>query len=155
MARPTLEVGRVVRAHGLQGEVIVDLWTDRDERVRPGARLMSDRGEFVVVTSARHQSRFIVRFEGVVDRTSAESLRGVVLLAEGIDDDSVIWIDQLYGALVVEESGIERGRVVGVESNPASDLLVLNDGHLVPLAFVTDVRAGERVTIRPPEGLFD
>lgn len=153
--RETLDVGRIIRAHGLTGMVIVDLWTDRVERVAVGTRLTSDRGELTVVESAPHQDRFLVRFEGVSDRNAAERLRGTVLRAERIEDDSVIWIDQLYGALVVDAQGVERGRVVSVEANPASDLLVLDDGHLVPLVFVTEVVPGERVSVDVPEGLFE
>ena len=41
-----------------------------------------------------------------------------------------------------------------VESNPASDLLVLDSGALVPVVFVTGHAPGH-VTIDPPEGLFD
>ena len=54
----------------------------------------------------------------------------------------------------VEVDGTERGVVTAVEANPASDLLVLDTGHLVPLRFVV-ARDDGRVTIDPPAGLFD
>lgn len=152
--RSTLDVGRIVRAHGLRGEVVVDLWTDRTERLAPGTVLQSARGELRVVASTAHQDRFLVRFEGVEDRAGAEALRGVVLSAERIEDASVIWVDQLFGAEVVDR-GVARGRVVGVEANPASDLMVLDSGALVPLAFVRAVVAHERVEVEAPEGLFE
>lgn len=152
--RSTLEVGRIVRAHGLRGEVVVELWSDRTERLAPGSVLSSPRGELRVVSAARHQERWLVRFEGVGDRAGAEALRGVVLSAERLEDPSVIWVDQLFGAEVVER-GVVRGRVVAVEANPASDLLVLDTGALVPLAFVRAVEANERVTVEAPEGLFE
>ncbi len=109
----------------------------------------------MVVASAAHQARFIVSFEGVTTREGAERLRGVVLSAPRIEDDSVIWIDQLFGAEVVDVTGATRGVVVDVEANPASDLLVLDSGALVPLTFVVSVVANERVVIDPPEGLFE
>ncbi len=152
--RSTLDVGRVVRAHGLRGEVVVDLWTDRTERLEPGTVLASARGPLRVLSAARHQDRWRVRFEGVDDRAGAEALRGVVLTAERLEDPSVIWVDQLFGAEVVDR-GVVRGRVVSVEANPASDLLVLDTGALVPLAFVREVEANERVTVEAPEGLFE
>ena len=152
--RDTLEVGRIVKAHGLKGQVLVDLWTDRVERLVPGSDLVSDRGHLVVVASAAHQDRFIVTFDGVTTREGAERLRGVVLYAERIEDDDVIWIDDLFGAIVVDTAGIERGVVTSVEANPASDLLVLDTGHLVPLTFVTSVVANERIEVDVPEGLF-
>ncbi len=152
--RPTLEVGRIVRAHGLRGQVIVHLWSDRLERLAPGSELRSERGHLVVTASAPHGEGHLVSFDGVGTREAAESLRGLVLYAERIEDDSVIWIDDLFGARVVDAEGIERGVVTGVEANPASDLLVLDTGHLVPLTFVTRVLANELIEVEAPEGLF-
>jgi 16S rRNA processing protein RimM len=55
---------------------------------------------------------------------------------------------------VVSQSGEILGRVDAVESNPASDLLVLEEGGLIPLRFVTD-HQGDRVTVDIPLGLLD
>ncbi len=153
--RATLEVGRIIKAHGLKGQVLVDLWSDRVERLAIGETLTSERGPLVVSSAAAHQARFIVSFEGVTTREAAERLRGVVLSAPRIDDDSVIWIDQLFGSEVVDLAGTARGVVVDVEANPASDLLVLDSGALVPLTFVVSVDANRRVVIDPPDGLFE
>ncbi len=152
-----LDVGRIVKAHGLRGQLLVDLWSDRTERLAPGSILQTDRGPLVVRQSAEHQARFIVSFEGVATREDAERWRGVVLRAPRLDveDEDVIWIDQLYGATVVERDGTVRGTVVEVEANPASDLLVLDSGHLVPLTFVVEVTAHERIVVEVPEGLFE
>jgi 16S rRNA processing protein RimM len=78
-----------------------------------------------------------------------------VLSAPRIDDDSVIWIDQLFDAEVVDLAGTRRGVVVDVEANPASDLMVLDTGALVPLTFVVSVDANRRLVIDAPEGLFE
>ena len=152
--RPLREVGRIIRAHGLKGDVLVDLWTDRVERMAPGSELATPRGVLVVAEAAAHQDRYIVRFEGLVTRADAERWHGVVLSAPRIHDDDAIWIDELFGAEVVDASGVSRGVVVGVESNPACDLLVLDSGALVPLTFVTRVRANERIDVEAPDGLF-
>jgi 16S rRNA processing protein RimM len=96
-----------------------------------------------------------VTFDRIDSREEAERWRGVVLSAPRIDDTSVIWIDQLYGAEVVDAAGVRRGVVVDVEANPASDLMVLDSGALVPLTFVVAVEANRRVEIDPPEGLFE
>jgi 16S rRNA processing protein RimM len=154
--RPTLEVGRIIKAHGLRGQVLVDLSSDRVERLTVGNTLLSDRGPLVVVAAALHQkTRFIVTFDRISTRDEAEHWRGVVLSAPRIDDASVIWIDQLFGAEVIDADGVRRGVVVDVEANPASDLLVLDTGALVPLTFVIAVEANRRVDIDPPEGLFE
>ena len=154
--RPTLEVGRIIKAQGLRGQVLVDLWTDRHERLRAGTQLLTERGPMVVTASAPHQQRFIVSFEGVFTREDAERLRGLVLSAPGLDDErDVIWIDQLFGAEVYDGAGVLRGVVTNVEANPASDLLVLDSGALVPLTFVIRVEANQRIDVDVPEGLFE
>ena len=153
--RPTLEVGRIVKAHGLKGQVIVDLWTDRTERLDRGTELLTERGPVLVVAAARHQERYIVTFDRIDSREEAERWRGVVLSAPRLDDESVIWIDDLFSAEVFDADGTRRGTVVDVEANPASDLLVLDTGDLVPLTFVVSVVANTRIDIDVPEGLFE
>jgi 16S rRNA processing protein RimM len=155
LERPTLEVGRIVKAHGLRGQVQVDLWSDRIERLAVGTTLLSDRGPLVVEEAAAHQARFIVRFDRITTREDADEWRGVVLSAPRLNDDSVIWIDQLFGAEVLDAQGVRRGVVIDVEANPASDLMVLDSGALVPLTFVTDLEPNARVHVDAPEGLFE
>ena len=153
--RRALEVGRIVKPHGLRGQVVVDLWSDRVERLDPGSELETPRGTLTVVAAAPHQDRFIVSFAGVSTREDADRWRGVVLSAPPLEDEGVIWIDQLFGAEVVDAAGVIRGTVVEVEANPASDLLILDSGALVPLTFVTHVEANRRVVVDAPEGLFE
>jgi 16S rRNA processing protein RimM len=149
-----LEVGRVIRAHGLRGEVVVDLVTDVEDRLAPGSELASDRGPLTVVASRPHQGRHLVTFEGVADRTTAEGLAGVALRAEALADPEALWVHELVGSVVREVDGTERGTVVAVQANPAHDLLVLDDGALVPTVFVVTCEDGVTV-IDPPEGLFE
>lgn len=130
------------------------LTTDRTERVAPGAVLQSKRGSMTVERSRPHQKDWIVGFEGVPDRNAAEALRGLVLLAEPLEDPEALWVHELVGTRVVTPDGTERGTVTSVEANPASDLLVLDSGALVPLTFLVD-RAPGVVTVDPPDGLFD
>ncbi|HET9610843.1 MAG TPA: ribosome maturation factor RimM [Acidimicrobiales bacterium] len=153
--RPALlEVGRIVKPHGLRGEVVVDLITDRAERLDPGAVLATDGGELVVHASRPHHGRWIVAFEGRATREQADELRGVALRAAAIDDPDELWVHDLVGAEVVTTSGDAVGRCVSVVANPAADLLELDGGALVPVVFVVAVADG-RVTVDPPDGLFD
>ena len=151
-----LEVGRITKAHGVRGDVLVALSSDRTERLDPGSVLSTDRGELTVVRASRHQDRWIVQFEGIVGRDEAETWRGTVLRAEPIDDedDDALWVHELIGAAVVLADGTAVGTVEEVQANPAADLLVLDTGALVPVVFVTD-RAPGQVTIDPPEGLLE
>ena len=150
-----LELGRIVKPHGLRGDVIVDLVSNRpEERLAPGSVLESDRGGLEVVSARPHQGRWIVVFAGYDDRDAAEGLRGLVLRAEPLDEDGALWVHELIGAEVVDRAGRSYGPVAAVEANAASDLLVLSDERLVPLTFVVE-HGGGRVVIDPPAGLLD
>jgi 16S rRNA processing protein RimM len=155
--RSLLEVGRIVKAHGIRGEVAVRLTADIPERVTPGSVFQTTRGPLTVERSKPFQQGYIIAFAGIADRNEAELLRGLLLKAEplDLDDDDVIWIDDLFNALVVSTDGVERGRVMEVEGNPASDLLVLDSGILIPLTFVVEVEPNERIVVEVPEGLFE
>jgi 16S rRNA processing protein RimM len=151
-----LHVGRMVKPHGLKGDVIVSLTTNRDERVDPGTVLTTvDGREFRIVRSSAHQGRFIVTFDGVNGIDAADALRGTELYAPPLEDPDALWIHDLIGARVVDTEGIELGTVVSVEANPASDLLVLGSGGLIPLRFVVSSVPGESVTVDLPDGLLD
>ena len=149
-----LEVGRIGRAHGIRGDVLVHLTTDRVERVAVGSRLKAKHRWLTVTASSRSNDRWRVHFEGVDDRNAAEALAGTVLAAEPLDDPDALWIHQLIGADVVDVGGTQRGRCVAVVANPAADLLELESGALVPVTFVVSLERGV-VTIDPPDGLFD
>jgi 16S rRNA processing protein RimM len=148
-----LDVGRIARPHGLTGQVIVELWTNREERMEPGTRLHGQGRVLTVEQASRHHGRWIVTFVGVSGRSAADALRGVVLSAPPIDDPSVLWVHELIGSQLVDAAGRRHGEVVAVQANPASDLLVLDDGTLVPLRFVTRRERGV-VVADLPEGLL-
>ena len=153
-----LLVGRITKAHGLRGEVVVDLLSSEESRLAPGAVLASDRGDLVVASSRPHQGKWLVVFAGVASRESADALRGVELRGEPIEDPEAMWVHDLVGMAVHEVGGAVRGRVVAVVANPADDLLELDSGALVPITFVVgyDGDGDDRhVLVDPPEGLFD
>jgi 16S rRNA processing protein RimM len=148
-------VGRVVRPHGLRGETVVDFVSNRAERTRPGARYATDGGPLEVEEVRPFGDRWLVRFSGVGDRPGAEALRGTVLRATPIDDTDALWVHDLVGARAVRAGdGAVLGRVVSVLSNPASDLLELDGGALVPVRFVVARRPGE-LELDLPDGLLD
>jgi ribosomal 30S subunit maturation factor RimM len=82
-------------------------------------------------------------------------VRGVVLSAPRLDDDSVIWIDQLFGAEVYDAQGVRRGVVIDVEANPASDLMVLDRGRWCRSRSSPTVEPNARIDVDVPEGLFE
>jgi 16S rRNA processing protein RimM len=151
-----LEIGHVRRAHGLGGEVFVQLTSNLDERLGPGSVLVAADGtEFLVERSRRASNgRCVVKFAHLSDRSAAEQARDTSLYAEPIDDPDALWTHELIGADVVEIDGTVHGRCVAVLANPAADLLELHTGALVPINFVTAVADG-RVTVDTPDGLFE
>jgi len=150
-----LEVGRIGKAHGLKGEVVVNLSTDRVEaRTTPGTELWLDEQRLVVLAARPHQGRWLMQFDGISGRNAAEALRGQVLSAPALDDPTALFVHELIGKSVHDQHGTDHGPIVAVIDNPASDLLELANGRLVPLAFfVADDEV--TVTVEVPPGLLD
>ena len=154
--RAALELGTIGRPHGVHGEVTVMLRTDRPERTAPGAVLYADDRTLVVESARPHQGRWLVRFEGVADRDAAEVLRGATLTGDPLDDpgEGKVWVHELVGAEARDVQGNVLGQVTSVEVNPAHDLLVIDEGTLVPMVFVVDQEPGV-VIVDVPDGLLD
>lgn len=172
--RVELRVARLVKAHGLKGGLRLELYTDDPElRFKPGARFTlqvpTDSPWFaktLTLASIREvNSSPVAFFEGVEDRTAAETLVKAILWVEHdpelrpSEDDA--WFDhQLVGLRVLRE-GAQVGVVVRVEHFPAQDLLVIDTGDsevLLPFvkAFVPRVDSDAGVVeITPPGGLFE
>ncbi len=150
-----LEIGHIRRAHGLRGDVYVQLLSDDPARLAPGVRVRT-RSVELTVESARLASngRRVVKFHQIADRTAAERFANEALYAEPLDDPDALWAHELIGSSVVEVDGTERGRCVSVLANPASDILELDSGALVPSVFVVSNVDGV-ITIDVPDGLFD
>ncbi len=149
----------MAKAHGLAGQVVVELVTNRDERVAPGSILEGPHGPLEIVhstpmTVSGTRRRWIVSFAGVTDRRGAEALRGVTLRAPAIGDPDVLWVHELIGSAVTDQGGNEVGRVTDVQANPASDLLVLDGGGLIPLRFVVHSEPGH-LQVDLPSGLLE
>ncbi len=151
-----LEIGRIVRPHGLRGEVVVDAVSNRPERFIPGAVLYAGDRPLVLKAARLHKGRWLVAFEGVVDRGGLEALRDATLTGDMPEalPDGEFWVHELIGSEAEDQGGQALGRVVSVEANPASDLLVLEDGGLVPVRFVRSFNSG-RVVVDIPPGLLD
>lgn len=150
-------VGIIGRAHGIRGEVGIELRTDEPERrFVPGARLrIEGSGRSLTVTSTRdHSGRLLARFDGCPDRTAAEGLRGVVLVVD-VDADErpaeeeEYYDRQLTGLRVLDAVGVDIGAVTDVIHLPEQDLLEIrtpSGTRLVPFVQVlvprVDLAAG-------------
>ncbi|MGH3440950.1 MAG: ribosome maturation factor RimM [Nitriliruptorales bacterium] len=164
-----IEVGRIVKPHGIRGELVVEPLSDRPERFEPGAVLHARRRTLVVVASRPHQGRLLVTFDDVDDRTAAERLRGQTLEAaadEAVTESDYYFTSELVGMEVVLGDGRRLGTVASVvELPPAADYDLLEIAHpdgdtwLLPTAgeFVAireDDDGNVRIVVTsPPEGL--
>ena len=157
----TLDVGFVLRAHGVRGVV----------RVRAAADLAAadavwlDGERFAVRHAGRDKDEWLLTLDGVATREAAEALRGrqlaVARAAIPVGDDELLVAD-LVGCTVVDVAGATLGEVTGSFHSGAHEVLELRapDGRELMLPFVDAfVRAvdtaARRIVYDPPEGLLD
>jgi 16S rRNA processing protein RimM len=169
--RQQLRVGRLTKAHGLKGAIKLELFTDDPEhRFVPGAEFSLQvptgskwHGKTITLSELRwYNGHAVGFFEGVADRTEAETLVKAILWVD--QDDSVeedAWYDHQLVGLTVLRDGAEIGTVARVDHLPAQDLLAVRTSNgevLVPFVSAivpeVDVKAGT-VTVTPPLGLFE
>jgi 16S rRNA processing protein RimM len=171
-----LTIGRVAKAHGVTGELLVEVRTDDPgSRFAPGITLRGKRSrepgpgrDYVVEAVRDHGNRLLVRLAGITDRDAAEALRGTLFVIDSddlppIDDPDEYYDHQLEGLRVHTTSGQQIGAVAEVLHTAAGELLAVKpddggDELLVPFvsAIVTTVSLTDgTLEIDPPEGLFD
>jgi 16S rRNA processing protein RimM len=164
-----LTVGRVLRPHGVRGELLVEVLTDFPESL-PGKTVTltaeaDSPGERLVVDSVRwHRGRLLVRVAGRDDRESVEALRNYLIqidlsqaepLAEG-----QYYHHQIVGLRAVADDGRLLGRVSAILETGANDVYVVETpegGELLVPAIrdavrKIDLEAGE-IVIHVLDGL--
>jgi len=161
-------VARIGKAHGLKGEVALDVRTDiPEQRLVPGAVFETgDSGlPQLTITKVRQASgRWYVGFEQITDRNGAEDARGIELLIDGetSDEDDAWYVHELVGLAAERPDGSRVGEVVELLDLPAHDVLVVKEPSgnraMIPFieAFVPEVDVpGGRVIVTPPYGLLE
>jgi 16S rRNA processing protein RimM len=169
-------VGRVRRAHGIRGELVIETLTDAPDAIfAPGRRvyvgtpdgdLAPEVGEARIVRATPFKGGLIVAFDGISDRTAAESWRDRTLLVpeDEIDPPSEdeIFIHDLVGMRVVRASGDAVGEIAEVFELPQGVVFEVRRPNAKPVLLqfdehtVTQVDTERRViTVDPVEGLLD
>lgn len=157
-------LGTIGAPRGLRGEVRLALHTDAPEqRLAPGTQVATepDIGPLTITQVFDRPNGWFVQFQGRPDRTSVEGLAGTILLAEGTQEESAWYQDELAGLSAQRPNGEEIGLVVGLEHYPGQDMLVIEERAgertLVPLVEqivpTVDVEAGI-VVVDAPTGLL-
>ena len=160
-----VQIGRVIKPHGVRGELVVDPTTDDPKgRFAVGAEILGKQAgkeQYLVVKTMRpHQGRLLVRFESIPDRTEAERLRGMKFFAEPVFDDEDAYYDhELVGLRVLNCGAVDAetanarayegaqpepediGEVTSVVRGPAQRLLSVRteDGEEVLIPFVESI----------------
>lgn len=160
-------VGRIVRPHGLLGEVSVEILTDFPERFAEGVSLAlgPDGGRRLRIASARpHGGRFLIRFDGV-DLEEAERLRGVDLCVTPSEapprPEGYVFHYELQGCRVVTGEGEELGTVTDLQDvggRPLLSVATPRGERSIPFTrpIVVEVDlASRRVVVAPPVGLLE
>jgi 16S rRNA processing protein RimM len=163
-------VARIGRPHGIRGEVSVEVRTDDPQgRLAPGTTVQTEpaaAGPLTILDGRVHSGRLLLHFDGYDDRSAAEGLRGVLLVAdvdpdERPEDPDEYYDHQLTGLAVRTVDGEQVGQLSEVLHLPGQDVLAVrrSDGSEVLVPFVAalvptvDVDAGV-IEIDPPPGLL-
>ena len=113
-----LEIGHLRKAHGVHGQVNVQLTTDRPERLVPGTRWFARDGWLTIVAASPHLDRWLVTFEEIHDRLGAQRYTNTPVYAEPLDDPDELWVHELIGLPVVEVDGTAARDVRGRHRQP-------------------------------------
>ena len=165
-----LVVGRIIKPHGIHGEVLVEVLSDFPDRFAPGSRVeagdpVGDRRTPLTVAATRNdRGRNLVSFAEVLDRDAAESLRGALLSIDRREatplGEGTYYEWQLEGLEVVGEDGRKLGTFARVLEGGGGDLWAVDTGEeevLVPAVeeFVrrVDLEQG-RIVLHVIPGLF-
>jgi 16S rRNA processing protein RimM len=160
-------VARISRAHGLKGEVTLDVRTDvPEQRLVVGAVFDTEpatAGPLTITKVRAHGDKWWAQFAQINDRDAAEAARGIALVIEADSDeeDDAWYVHDLIGLRVERPDGTVLGEVTDLIDMPAHDLLEVRqpDGHIALIPFVEEFvpevdAAGGRVIITPPYGLL-
>lgn len=161
-----LVVGRIGRAHGVQGEATIEVRTDDpDLRFAIGEKLTLENGNQLTISGFRwHNQILLLTFAGIADRNKIEELRDQLLYAE-VDVNSntpdEYHFQQLIGCQVFLPDRSNLGEVTEIVQLPGQDLLSVKTGRgeiLIPMVkqIILSIDVAKKIIeIDPPEGLLD
>ena len=163
-----LPVGRVARAHGVRGRILLVPYNEQSQDLVGvmALWLRAREGEprrFEVDKAERVSLGYLVALHGVADRDGAAALRGQEALVDRAElpppgEDELYAVD-LIGMTAVDQDGTDRGEVIALETAGLQELLRVRKGQkecLVPIALVREVdEAARKISIEAPEGLFE
>lgn len=160
MDEALLAVGRVARAHGIRGRVLLAPYNAESTGLEGIRRLWLSGREYEVARAERVNLGYLVALRGIDDRNAADALRGQEVMVDRRElpppEEDEIYAVDLIGFTVADAQGKAHGVVEEIEEAGHQDLLKLQGGALVPMGLVREVISeARRIVIEVPEGLFD
>ncbi|RKJ42220.1 16S rRNA processing protein RimM [Acutalibacter sp. 1XD8-33] len=163
-----LEAGKIVRTHGVRGELCLEPWADSAEFLRQVKEFYFDeegRRPAGLVGSRVHKGRLLVTLEGVDTVEKGDALRGRVLWLDREEirlEEGRFFLQDLIGLRAVDGvTGEEYGTLAEVLNTPANDVYRIVKGereYLFPavkhMIKRVDLEAGE-IALLPIPGIFD
>jgi 16S rRNA processing protein RimM len=141
-----LAVGKLRHAHGVRGEILMEVFTDFPERLQPGVVLYLDSGSDVLrlVKCRPHREGLLVSFEGYTTPEAIGQFRNQLLYVKAYDRPPLpageYYQHQLVGLQVTSDASVPLGKVIEILETGASDVLVVRPevGPEVLIPFVDE-----------------
>lgn len=156
-----MQIGKIVGAHGIRGQVKIEPLTEFLERFSVGSVVLVNGIERKIETSTIHKGRPLIKLSGISTMTEAQQLQWQIIESQDesrpdLEEDEFL-LDDLLDLTVITAEGTVIGKVDDVLESPAHDLLVVGE-HMIPFVdeFVAEVNfETETITITPIPGLLD
>jgi 16S rRNA processing protein RimM len=128
-----LVVGKLVKPHGVRGEIVMEVYTDFPERIQPGIVFYTGQGYAPqkLINRRPHTRGLLVKFEGYQDRDAVSELRNQIVYVRTADrpelEEGEYYHHQLLGMQVLDDEGHLLGQVERILETGANDVYVLHD----------------------------
>jgi 16S rRNA processing protein RimM len=162
-----LEIGRIIRPHGVRGEMVAEAGSDLLPGLASGTEIYvgPEHNKMVLDSIRPHRDRVLLKIRSIADRNQAEALRNqaLYLSADQVDPlpDGEYYYWQIVGLEVFEESGHRLGVVKNIIETGANDVYVIEspEGKEILLPAIEQVILQvdldeERMTVRLLPGLL-
>lgn len=156
-----IEAGRIVNTHGVAGEVKIEVWLDSPQFMKKCGRIFAEGRELKIESAREHKGFLLAKLEGIDDVNAAMTLKGKQLTIDRADaklPKGEYFLQDIIGASVVNEDGVELGKLAEIMETPASRIYVVRGEreHLIPAVpeFIlkTDAENGV-ITVHLIEGM--
>lgn len=150
MEQQLLQAGQIVSTHGVQGEVKILPWADGPEFLLDFDTFYLNGKPYEVVSSRVHKTCVLAKLRGVDTPEQAQLLRGqtVSIDRSGVElPAGTVFIADLLGCRVLDEDGVEIGKIKDVLTMPSSDVYVIEGArrYMIPAVkeFVREINVRE------------